>query len=404
MEGSFKQKLFYFFPVLFCFCLPFGSLTLSVIILLWTFTSLLNIDVQQLKAGFLNRNLWLMYGFFFLTVISALMSSNRTEALSGIEVKLSFLAFPYLLFCFNWPVDMIKRCLASFVSGCFFACLYLIARATMFAFNGQPEYFFYTLFSDFIHASYFAMYLILAIAIILLFYKHWFVGQKGILYSSYFFVSIFIASIFLCSSKLGLISFFICLPLLILYLWKDSLNLKRILILAGVVIVLFAGAAKIFPGTFDRFNSLTAMSAVNIDKTSSESTTVRILIWQQAVQLIKENSLLGTGVGDANDALYNAYAANGLTGALEHKFNAHNQFLQTFIGLGIVGFVLLLLLTLGQFIKAIVTRNFMLFLFSLLILLNFMVESMLQTAAGVLFFAFFFCLFNLTDQKKLSGV
>lgn len=404
MELSFKQKLFYFFPVLFCFCLPFGSLILSALIIAWTVISLLNINPQKIKEGLLNRNLWLMYLFFFLTLVSAFTSSNKQEASSSIEIKLSFILFPYLLFCFSWPIDLLKRCLASFVSGCFFACLYLIARATVFAFNGQPEYFFYTLFSDFIHASYFAMYLILAIAIVILFYKNWYSGQKNILYSAYFFVSVFVATIFLCSSKLGMISFFICLPLIILFQWRATLSLKRIFILAGVVLILLVAAVKIFPHAFERFNLLTGMSLQTIDKTSSESTTVRILIWEQAVQIIKHNFVTGTGVGDANDQLYAAYKENGLTGAFEHKFNAHNQFLQTFIGLGVIGFILLLMLTLGQFIKALRTKNFMLFLFSLLILLNFMVESMLQTAAGVLFFAFFFCLFNLTDQKKLSGV
>jgi O-antigen ligase len=401
MEFSLKQKLFYFFPVLFCFCLPFGSLLLSGLIVLWTLISFFNIETGQLRRGFSNKNLWILYIFFVLTAVSALFSSNKAEALFSIEIKLSFLLFPYLLFCFKWPTDILRRCVISFVSGCFFACLYLIARAFLYAFNGQPDYFFYSLFSDFIHASYFAMYLIMAIVFIVVFYDKWFKTQKNIIYSSYFFFSIFITSIFLCSSKLGLISFFICIPMLLLYRFKEALSARVLFFILTGVIVLFVLVVSLFPGVFARFNSLNALSSDDLDKTSSESTTVRILIWKESAGLIKSNFLFGTGVGDANDELQKAYAEQGLTGALEHRFNAHNQFLQTFIGLGIIGFLLLLMVTLGEVIIAVIKRNFLLLIFSLIIILNFAVESMLQTSAGVLFFTFFFCFFNLVGEKQL---
>ena len=270
MKVSLKQKLFYFFPVLFCFCLPFGSLLLSALIALWILTSFLNIDKEQLKKGFLNQKLILYYFFFFLTVISALFSSNIKEAGFSVEVKLTFFFFPYLFFCFKWPVEILKRCIISFVSGCFFACVYLITRAFLYALNGQSDYFFYSLFSDFIHASYFAMYLILAIIIVVVFYNDWFKTQKSVIYSSYFFISIFITTIFLCSSKLGLISFFICMPLLIVYKFKDYFNFKKVITLVLALGVFGFISLKVFPEPFKRFNSLSSKSLQNIDKTSSE--------------------------------------------------------------------------------------------------------------------------------------
>lgn len=401
MEIPFKQKLFYFFPVLFCFCLPFGYLFLSGIIAMWTFTSFFSIDKVQLKKGLLNKQVLLLYAFFLITAVSAALSSNKEEAVFSLEVKLAFILFPYLFFCFKWPLEILRRCIISFVSGCFFACLYLIGRAFLYAFNGKPDYFFYSLFSDFIHASYFAMYLIMAITFVFLFYGEWFKTQKSVIYSSYFFVSIFVTSIFLCSSKLGLISFFACLILFLVYRFKSHLTFKKGLILFFIFVMALLVLVRLFPEPFSRFNSLTSVSLKNIDKTSSESTTVRILIWNESVDLIKHNFLFGTGVGDANDELRNAYQKNGLTGAFEHRFNAHNQFFQTFIGLGAIGFVLLLMLTFGPAIRGIKTRNFLLFVFSFLIVSNFMVESMLQTSAGVLFFVFFYCFFHQVDEKQL---
>ncbi len=400
MELSFKQKLFCFFPVLFCFCLPFGSRVLSGLIILWGITSFFNLDKASLKAGFINKSLWLLFLFFFVTCISAAFSNNKPEALFCIENKLSFLVLPYYIFCFKWPEQIIKKSLVSFVSGCFFACFYLITRASVYAYNGHPEYFLYTDFSDLIHASYFAMYLILAITIIFIFYHQWFKQQKQYGYISIFFIAIFLITIFLCSSKMGIITLFICLPVLIFYRWKSFFNFKKFVILfLGIALLIFC-AMKLFPDSFNRLNSITSFSLANIDKASSESTTVRVLIWEQCIAIIKNNFLFGVSVGDANDALYKAYEQNGLTGALDHKLNAHNQYFQTFIGLGVIGFLLLMLLTVGQFFKSLIQKNILLLIFSILVVLNFVVESMLQTSAGTLFFVFFFCLFNLEGIKN----
>ncbi|WP_317898210.1 O-antigen ligase family protein [Aurantibacillus circumpalustris] len=396
-----KQNFFYFFPVLFCFCLPFGSIVLGALVVFWIIASFFNLNVSQLKRGFSNPKLILFYLFFFLTVISALISSNKAEAGFSVEVKLTFFFFPYLFFCFEWPVEILKRCVISFVSGCFFASLYLIFRAFLFAADGQPEYFFYTLFSYFIHVSYFTMYLVLAIIFVVLFYNDWFKTQKTVIYSSYFFIAIFVTTIFLCSSKLGMLSFFISMPLLLAYKYKERLSLKNILIFCGTIIFLFVVLVKIFPESFNRFNSLSKVSLEKIDKTSSESTAVRLLVWGEAITIIKSNFIFGTNVGDANDKLYEAYERNGLTGAYEHKFNAHNQFFQTFIGIGLIGFLLLIAMTFGSLGRAIKNKNFLSAIFCLLIILNFMVESMLQTSAGVLFFAFFACFFDKITENEL---
>jgi O-antigen ligase len=139
-----------------------------------------------------------------------------------------------------------------------------------------------------------------------------------------------------------------------------------------------------------------------VDKTSAESTAVRLLIWEQAIQIIRQNFFTGTGVGDANAALYKAYEEQGLTGAFELKLNAHNQYLQTFLGMGILGFLLLLQMTLGDLVRALFRRQFLLFIFSLLIVMNLMVESMLQRSAGVLFFCFFYCFLHLVKEEDLS--
>lgn len=401
-ELAFSRKLFYFFPVLLCFCLPFGSVILSWIIVFWTLNSFFTLEKEQVIKAVRNPLLWLFWGFFLATVLSALFSSDKYEASFSVEVKLAFLLFPYLFFFFSWPVDILRRCIISFVSGCFFACVYLLGRAFLYALNGQPEYFFYTLFSDLLHASYFAMYLLMAVVFVFTLYPTWFRNEKSVIYGSWFFAVIFIATIFLCSSKMGIITLLFTLPALFVTRMRRKWSLSNTLFTGAGLIIAMILLLYFLPGASERITRLLSFDSSQVDKNSAESTMVRFLIWEQCLQLIRENFWLGTGVGDANNALYQSYISNGLNGALSHKLNAHNQFFQTFIGMGLPGFLLLLAMTLGQLIRGLWQRKLLLTFFSFLVLMNFLVESMLQTSAGVIFFTFFSCLFFVADHLQLQ--
>lgn len=398
-----KQKIFYFCPTLIAFLLPFGNSITSIPIAIWLVSSFFNFNKTAFVIGVKNKHFQWLTLFFFLTCLSYFITSNKHEALIAIEVKLSFLLFPFLFFCFTWPIEMIKRTIVSFVSGCFFACVVLIVRASYFSLQGNDGYFSYNAFSAFMHPSYFAMYLVLAIALITLFYHVWFKNQAQLLRMSSAFIGIFIVCIFLCASKMGLLTFFICLPFFILKRFKIQFSIKNTIIVLILILICAFILPKVFPNAYERMSAIKEVSKGAINKTSSESNAVRILIWEQCLQLIQQNFISGTGVGDTNDDLYKSYELNGLTGALEHKLNAHNQYFQTFIGMGIIGFTLLGLITFWQLIVSISKKQFILIIFFLLITLNFMAESMLQTSAGVLFFVFFYTILVSWQQTELEN-
>ncbi len=83
------------------------------------------------------------------------------------------------------------------------------------------------------------------------------------------------------------------------------------------------------------------------------------------------------------------YEKLGMKGALEHKLNAHNEFYQVFISLGLIGFIFLILSLILPLFFAIKTNNGIYILFLVIVILNFLPESMLETQAGVMFYAFF---------------
>ena len=381
------------FPLLIAFLLPFG-INYALFIIAWAASFLAFGDAKKgFAVAFKNKWTYVFISFFLVHAIGYFFSLNKPEALNAIEIKVGFVAFPILLFASNYTETHIKKIVISFVSGCLLATAICLFRASYLYFFENFNAFFYSEFACFMHPSYFAMYLVFAQLIVMLCYPKW-LSHLTHLNAKIAFISLMnVIAIFLCSSKMGLISAFLLLPLtqcIILYI--NGFKKTIVALLLGFIIIVSA-AYKLFPTPFQRIQVAfkVTSSAQTIDKTDAESTAVRILIWQESIKLIKQQTVFGTTAGDANDQLIQAYEREGLTGALIKKLNAHNQFLQTFIGTGIIGFCLLLVMTIGALIYGFVKKNYILSLFSVLIIFNFLVESMLQAQAGFIFFAFFFC-------------
>ena len=134
----------------------------------------------------------------------------------------------------------------------------------------------------------------------------------------------------------------------------------------------------------------------------AESTVARMLIWNSALELIAENPLWGVGTGDIKDELLEKYKEKDIKPAFEQKLNAHNQFLQTYLGLGLIGFLLLLGSLLIPAWFAFKKGQLLYLPFLLLILLHMSVESILEKQAGVVFYAFFNVLFFYLSFSKVS--
>ncbi|MBI2269438.1 MAG: O-antigen ligase family protein [Bacteroidetes bacterium] len=179
----------------------------------------------------------------------------------------------------------------------------------------------------------------------------------------------------------------------------------------SLLIIVAAGSYVLIrnvPEVGDRFRSIgRVVNETKIDKTSSESNSIRILIWQKDIELIKEYFFTGVGTGDVKDELFKKYRADGITGAYKVDpttdkpisiLNAHSQFLQTFIAIGILGFILFISGFVYPIINSIRRRNYLYLGFLVLVILNFTTESMLETQAGVLFYAFFNALLYKADE------
>jgi O-antigen ligase len=211
--------------------------------------------------------------------------------------------------------------------------------------------------------------------------------------------------IVLLSSKLGLLTMIFLYTGFLIYFIVS----RRKFIIGFVGLAFIIGSVyslvRFVPEVGARVdNAIAAMTTTSTNQAESESTAVRMLIWSAANQVIGEHFLFGTGTGDAKDVLVKEYEKRGMTGALEHKLNTHNEFYQVFVSLGLIGFILLLMQLFFPLVSAFKTQNVIYILFLLIIIINFIPESMLETQAGVMFFAFFnsmlcFCNNNHSNNK-----
>lgn len=146
-------------------------------------------------------------------------------------------------------------------------------------------------------------------------------------------------------------------------------------------------------------NNISIYEAWNNDKFSHNDffpgSAFRVYQFRMFIDFLEEESIFWKGFGlnaSLNKLLekekyYNLYPGYG-------TFNFHNQYVQNFAELGIVGFLLLLFI-LGINIKnAFKSKDFIHITFGILMISLFLTESFLWRQRGVLFFTLFYCFFN----------
>ncbi len=352
----------------------------------------------------------ILMAFYMLHVVGVMYSQNQKEAWFVLEKKLSLILLP-ALFLFGPRLNSkeTRIVLLSFVASCVFVCALCLAIATSkFAQTKDITFFYYHSLSINVgmHAAYLAMYLCFAIAILLfLFYK-----EKTTLRSNQkilYVLSILAMSvvIFMLSARTQIV--ILMLEMIIYFIFKFNLNkhpLKAIL-LSAIIMGIALGAALLFPGTRERFKE-----AVNYNNEYALSKKwgekqMRYLIWKSALQASEANIVIGTGTGDVQDDLQKIYIEKeyiSLTYFEKTRFNAHNQYFETLIGLGIIGLLGFLSVMVVVIRNAFRSKNSICLMGILIFAASCITESMLERQNGIVFFSFFsvFLLANNYSKEK----
>lgn len=286
-----------------------------------------------------------------------------------------------------------KRIIASFVAGCLIGSLILLMHAaTIYLYLDDHGAFYYTTLGWIFHPSYISMYLNFAIAVVTLellksrqVYGLW--GKVGMVVLIFYFIIL----IFLLGSKSGLIVMAALAFLLVLYqVFVRKKFWMGFVVLVASILVFYCGI-NFFSYTAKRVNlSLGDIANKQESKIQSDnSILIRMEIWEDSWQIIRGNWLYGVGTGDVKDVLLEKYKKDHFLVGYEGRRNAHEQYLQTFIALGIIGFLTLFAIIILPAWTALRNRYYLYLVFLIIFAINIMVESMLENQAGVIFYAFF---------------
>ena len=360
----------------------------------------------RLKVGWDKLNntrllfLFLFAGIYVFYLLGLLYTEDLQRGFSDIETKLSILLFPVLFFTHEpFKIEERNKILIWFLYGCLFAVFLNIANSIFQFFytkyliaNGDKEvwdygfhFFFKERISPMLHTSYIAMYLVFGL-IIAFFLRKDLKNNKKLMVLIYLLFPLLIC---LFISKSGILSLLIWLLILGVYYIIKEKAYKKVLLIAVLAIVSTFAMVKFVPEFGNRFAEMknVVLGDKNQDE-KSQSSGVRKNVWGISINLIKENSIYGVGTGDVKKVLLAEYEKNGLQNELEHEYNCHNQYLQTGLALGVPGMLLFILLLLIPAFYAFKIKDYLYLSFILLFAWNVFVESMFETQAGVIFFAF----------------
>lgn len=351
-----------------------------------------------------NRTSILIVLYYIWGVCSLLWTTNVANTIHGIVKQLPLLIIP--LFFAQYPkfnsenitkiLRIFSLCVVSYFAVCIAHSFY------QFNIHHKIDVFFYHSFvslfdNNAIYVSCFTAFSLLGLIN--------FVKKKN----TWDFVLIFFLSVFLflLSSKNLIIS---TIFIQIIISLKRSVHKKTHIICFLLIFIIFLFVFLLTNNELkNRF-----LFEINSNFTYVWNTTefydyvwtgssLRFLQMKIAWEMFQYNhiGLLGLGLANAKHLLQEYYEHYNLYEEF-YTYNFHNQYLQTLIELGFIGFLLLTSFIVYGFYWSIKRKNLCIFIVLTLISFLFFTESFFSRQKGILFFMVVFCIFSNVKESTLS--
>lgn len=378
--------LFLFVLITYPFSVNINSLS---IILLVSFSG---IKLIKNKRIYFHKVHLLFFLFFLIRLLSLLYTSNISSGGRAIERSIGLIVFP-LVFIINKPIfSNVFFFLKALNISTFFASVFcLLCNLRFFIINEiSVDWWLDWKYNNHHLSSYLDFgpnYFSFLITINLLgmyFYKYRSLKIKMIYAFMYLTQLVFL----LLLSSRSLIAFFLLSTILLLvrnaYLQKKA----KTMIVTVVFIVIGMLVVSSIPVVKQRFNK-TYKEIISKDNTNTQvgGYVNRLQKIKSSVNVLKENYIFGVGVGDVKDELKKQYIAINFKEGIDNSFDAHNQYLQSYLGTGFLGFILysIILITIGR-IFILKKQYFFLLVTAIYIYFSFF-ESLIETHKGVVLFS-----------------
>lgn len=332
-----------------------------------------------------NPLFWLVL-LYVLYCIGMLWSSNAAYGLMDLQIKLPMLLIPLFL-CFVPQKYLSRKRLwiyaSAFIIGLIIVLFYLLMSAIVRGIQSEIFNFRSIMYTN-LTIKYAPNYLatetciatILTFLIPLNFYR---INQKCVIIIKSCLVCFFNTLLILLDSRVGSIGIIILDLIIILHLLRKRNILRSLLFTAYVVgNIAFIGAMCRLP--FER----------EIGQPIDGKHESRLLnYYNVTTKVIVKSPIIGYGTGDTRYILTKMHSDEKI--GFERYLNAHNQFLQTSVALGLLGLICIAAVFIC-FTLQLWNRRFYVLLAGIAIIALFMMtESVLERQAGVHFCSFAFC-------------
>ncbi|MBR4440650.1 MAG: O-antigen ligase family protein [Bacteroidales bacterium] len=274
------------------------------------------------------------------------------------------------------------------------------------------SYFSYSHLAHFVNPAYFSLFInILVIYAYVILYKFGF-RKKVIAVSVSIVVFSAVYLVMLCN-RANFISFALIIVVIGVYELVVKKHRMAALVIFSAIAIAICSVLSTGRGR-DMVRKITMSVSVEQTDTTTEQDTVltlgerktnlakandRVSIWGSAFRVIKKYPVLGSGVGDSDDALIGQYYIDGKMELADRGSGTHNQFLDIWMGCGVPGIALMLAIVLIPLYYGVKFRNIGLILFASNMIVNLMFETMLNRSAGCFTLTFIMMLFILTEVR-----
>ena len=368
---------------------------------------------------------------FYLTMILSLFwTKNTNETQNALLKETPLLIIPFFFISIKTLSDISKNNILKYysISMVGFACYFLLSAIGKYLLvNNSSVFFSHSLVGKDLNAIHFSVYISLAI---IYFYTKHYKTRKD-----YLQLSILVIFLILLDSKTIQFTNVLLFSIYNLFYTKSANRLR----LRNLVLVIFATSSLFFYDNLKekiefefQLNTENNIGHVVIPKEKVGQNIIsmkqawsnksfnqndyfsgaafRVYQFRMFLEIMQEEPIFFQGLGlnasykklEEKGIKYNVFLGNQSTEGYQTK-NFHNQYIQIFAELGIVGFLSFLLILFISLKNAFQTRNFLHISFSILMISLFLTESFLWRQRGVVFFTTFYCFFNLpTNIIKLT--
>lgn len=382
-----------------------NRISIVFIILIW----LLKPGIRE-RFKFLTGN-YLLMGFilmYVLELLGLLYSSNISVAASALEKKLTLLVIPLIILTSN-ELDfkrldrVIKFFTVSVTVASLICLLYAFHRNNYLEGLSNPNWFYFSYYDlteilD-IQPIYFSVFVSFSFFVVIFQIKNswtessWLKRLFNFIWVCYLFI--FLVLLSGKTSIIATISIFMAITFI--YFQKR----KRLLVGLMTLLLIVVGSVMMIsklPVVKERFLEVLGMNKTSDwvygdPKRNKPIPEARLVKWQSALDVIQDNWIFGVGSGDVQDELNKQFEAHDFPAGIAEQFNTHNQFLQTWVGTGLIGLAIFLVTLIASVAKAIQLKNHLFLVFMAIFIICCLTESMLERQFGILFYVIFSSLF-----------